>query len=1195
MRLKRLSLHGFKTFADKTVIDFVPGVTCIVGPNGSGKSNLLDALVWCLGEQKASSVRAVRNQDVIFAGSSKRKPMGMAEVSLTVDNEDRFLPLDYNEVTVTRRVYRDGESEYFINKTACRLKDIAELFFDTGVGRGAYAIVSQSEIDAILSSKPEVRRELFEEAAGIKKYRVRKREAERKLDNTESNLIRIRDILAEITGQVEPLRLQSEAAGRFIGLSDRLREIEVGVLAADFARLDSEQSVLQFEIREALVASEQLVEVIVSREDEILRARHDLSVAEGVRDDARQRASEARTELQETQSLIDVASEKRKASEATIASMQGDIEETHLSRQTLVSERDVKDKALTDTVNRFNVSTMGLQRADQQSRETDQALAAVVRALAGQEADYIALARKLAAQKSEMNALVERIALRKATCVSLRSKLTELSSELEISNVARQAAESLVQDLKERESAIRTQIEVEYKVTLADLVAQREGAVRKGNDLQRSIAGLESRLMVLEETEASLEGYFVGVKAVMRASEENVITGRFDVFADVIRVPQEYETAIEVALGASIQDIVTDTEQHAKSAIRWLNDTRSGRATFLPLDQIRDVPVPDSLRIATQQYTGVIGSAADLVGYDGAAAIAVRMHLSRVLIVEDLDIATQVSRNIGRDWARIVTLTGEVVVPTGAISGGRTGKPGANLLARKREISDLGKSLNQKNGLLDSAYSAVDVFVKDEGTLRGVLSKAQDQLNETVASVRGAQSDVNALTVATDKIRKEVGLVEQQLTASLNQVTQDEVKAASNAMLIADADQSDEGAQATREDFVKKQASLSVKRDDQREAARQLASDVASLRAEVDALRRERHRLDEMLTRNQSDSEYRAKRVASAQKALMDDALVAEGRAEQLTIAKTKVAVMTQRALDADKIRDDLRTLANNQHTLIQELHTEMQRRTGLEQQARLRLARLEAQLDNVITRLTEEYDLHPAAAVALTGGATPPKDIANEIARLRRELKTLGPVNLGSVEEYARVHERFHFLTEQQQDLVVAKQTLLGAIQEIDQSTVGVLELTYKQVGDAFRRYFARLFGGGTTDLVLTDPDNILDSGVEIHAQPPGKRRQNLALLSGGERALTATALLFAFLEVRPAPFCVLDEVDAPLDGLNVEKFADLVREFGMNSQFVLITHNATTMEAAPLWFGVTMQEPGVSRGISLRVPAATSEIVNK
>ena len=1189
MRLKRLTLHGFKTFADKTVIEFVPGVTCLVGPNGSGKSNLLDALVWCLGEQKASTVRATRNQDVIFAGSSKRKPMGMAEVSLTVDNEDRFLPLDFNEVTVTRRVYRDGESEYFINKTACRLKDIAELFFDTGVGRGAYAIVSQSEIDAILSAKPETRRELFEEAAGIKKYRVRKREAERKLENTDANLVRVRDILSEISAQVEPLRRQAETAERFIGLSDRLREIEVGVLAADYTRLTGEHNALLVQARQAAAESEQLGLEIISKEDEVLAARQDLSAAEKHRDDARQQVSELRTDVQNIQSRIDIAAERRKASEATIASLETDIEATETSREQILAERIAKDTAVTEKTTLFNEATQNLQRADQSARETEQQLAATVRALAGQEADYIALARKLASQKSELKALEERIALRKGSSQSLQVKVGDLRSEVDTSDIAIVTAEAQVTTLKETEVSLRTQLEAARTSTLADIVSQREEAFRTGNELQRSIAGLESRLMVLEETEAALEGYFAGVKAVMRGQEDGDIQGRFDVFADIIRVPQDYETAIEVALGASLQDIVTDTERNAKAAIRWLNETRSGRATFLPLDELRDVAVPDTLRLAGKQHTGVLGSAADLVEYDADVAVAVRMHLARVLVVDDLDTATNVSRKIGRDWARIVTLGGEVVVPTGAITGGRAGKQGPNLLARKREIAELGERLDGSLKRLDAARASVERLAAEEGTLRGQLAKVEAQLNETVASIRGAQAGVSAAKLAAEKVAREAKAHEQQLQTIINQINVDEGNAAKLSAAISDADLSDEGAQATREDFVKRQASLSLKRDEQREASRQLAADVATLRAEVDGLKRERHRLDELLARNQTDTEFRAKRIAEARRVLAEDDRVAGA----LVAAKKRLQSAVEVAESADKRRDALRTLTDTQHKVMQDLHLAMQKATGVEQAAKIRIARLETQIDTVVQRLQVEYELHPDAAVALTGGDAPPKDIAQEIARLRREIKALGTVNVGAIEEYAMVSERFTFLTEQQDDLVNAKKTLLGAISEIDQSTVGVLEQTYKQVGEAFRRYFARLFGGGTTDLVLTDPDNILDSGVEIHAQPPGKRRQNLALLSGGERALTATALLFAFLEVRPAPFCVLDEVDAPLDGLNVEKFADLVKDFGTKSQFVLITHNATTMEAAPLWFGVTMQEPGVSRGLSLKVPEQQQELI--
>jgi len=1193
MRLKRITLHGFKTFADKTEIEFAPGVTAIVGPNGSGKSNLLDALTWCLGEQKASSVRATRAQDVIFAGSSRRKPMGMAEVSLTVDNEDGFLPLNFSEVTITRRVYRSGEGEYFINKAHCRLKDITDLFLDTGVGRGAYAIVNQNEIDAILSARAEDRRELFEEAAGIKKYRVRKREAQRKLDQTEQNLVRIRDIALEIEGNLAPMEEQALTARRFRELSERLREIEVGLLAADYKRLQDELTELGRMAVDADAEADSQRNEATTLEASASELMARISDAESEMDRARLLQQTALSEGERVEGRIALGRERRAAAIRTVETVELDV--AGLAEEKARQEAEAKAFAEAANEAELRLSTLSreLQSAEATAKEAERTLIDLSRAVAGQEADYLELARRLAAQKAELDSLRVRLAER---ADSLRRAEEATMVRQAESEAAKSDAMRLAQ---EAESAQASFLEAQRILTQEQQPAYQK-AVERANSLserrvvqERRLTEQAARLRALEETEAAREGYFAGVRSVAQAMQKGQLRGRYQPFADAIRVPAELDTAIEAALGGSLQDIITDTEIEAKTAVAHLRETRGGRATFLPLDVLRDVDVPDALRKSARQYSGVMGSAADLVSFDADVRIAVHLHLARVLLVDDLDTATRVSRQLSnREWSRIVTLTGEVVVPTGAITGGANARSGPNLLGRRREVSDLTESVK-------SARIALEETISAEANAKAEAETARQQVRDaeiTVQQARDAASDAARRHASGESDAMRLSREAENLTVQTAQLAAAmEADATREAMLdaaLSVGGQQDDSALATREELNRRQAALMVARDNARDIARPLTLEQASLRERLRGLQRDGERAREAALRAVMSAEERAKRAEEARTIIaFEDAQIPEREAER---ERAKKSLADATAL-LDKWRERRQALLNENFQLTERIRAArhaVERATIEAQSARLRVARVEAQRDAIGQRLLDEYELHPDSAVALTGGVPVDRDTAQEIGRLRREIRSLGTVNVGAIEEFERLSERWKFLSEQRADLEEAKTRLNVAIAEIDASTKGVFEETFVQVEAAFARLFGRLFGGGTAQLELTNPDDILETGVEIIAQPPGKKRQNLALLSGGERALTACALLFAFLEVRPAPFCVLDEVDAPLDGANVEKFADLLRYNGQESQFIVITHNVTTMEAAPLWYGVTMQEPGVSRGLSMRVPESTVSV---
>ena len=1187
MRLKRLTLHGFKTFADKTTIEFADGVTAIVGPNGSGKSNLLDALTWCLGEQKASSVRASRAQDVIFSGSSRRKPVGMAEVSLTVDNEDRFLPLDFAEVTVTRRIYRSGESEYLLNKAACRLKDITDLFLDTGVGRGAYAIVNQSEIDAILSARSEDRREMFEEAAGIKKYRIKKREAQRKLEHAEQNMVRVRDILSELAGGLAPLEAQALTARRFIELSDRLRSVEVGLLAWDYKRLRDELADLAASGDASAKQAETLRAEVAGLDDSATSLGRRIVDTEAELESARVLQQAALAEGARLDGVIALGAERRAGASRTVETLERDLASLNEDKTRLQLEGAATARYAREAEERVAELGRNMAHAEAVVVETERALADLTRQVRGQEADYLELARRLAAQKAELGAVRSRITQRAGDVAEAESRAAARLAE------AQAAVEDTValagEAVEAAAATLTTQGLLDDKAEPARIAGANAvtALTEKRAAAERRVAEQGARLRALEETEAAQEGYYVGVKSVTRAVANGRLHGRYQLVADALRVPAHLDTAIEIALGGSLQDIITDTQAEAKAAIGHLNETRGGRATFLPLDALREQEVPDALRRAARQNSGVLGSAADLVGHDADLAPAIRVLLARVLLVEDLDTATRISRQLGRgDWGKIVTLGGEVVVPSGAITGGTQGRPGPNLLGRKREITELTnavkagsaaiRELRESEADAIAAAEAARIAVRDAESAVGAAKEWAGDLRRRHQS-RAAEAERLGRDAASLKTRADAlgaggagDLArEQALDAALN----------------AD-DAQDEGAVATREELGRRQSALAVRRGEAQAAARSLGNELASLRERARSLARDAERAREGSLRASMSAEDRAKRADEARAVIVEEDTQTKAREAQRALSR---AALTEAVGLLEKWRDARQALVAENVAVVERIKSASRgAQDALDQMqaARLRAARVEAQAETIGQRLLDEYELHPESAVALTGGVQPDRDTSQEIGRLRREIKSLGAVNSGAIDEYERQSERWKFLTDQKADLEEASRRLTAAIAEIDDSTRGVFMETYQAVGAAFSRLFSRLFGGGTTELVLTTPDDILETGIDIIAQPPGKKRQNLALLSGGERALTALALLFAFLEVRPAPFCILDEVDAPLDGANVEKFADLLRDFGAASQLIVITHNATTMEAAPLWFGITMQEPGISRGISMVVP---------
>jgi chromosome segregation protein len=1182
MFIKKLELLGFKTFADKTEIEFSDGITAIVGPNGSGKSNIADALLWVLGESNVRNLRGQRAIDVIFNGSEKRRPLGLAEVSLTLDNTCGTLPLNFSEVTVTRRTYRSGEAEYFINRTRCRLKDIYELFLDTGIGREAYSFVTQGEIDAILSAKPEDRRELFEEAAGIKKYRYRREEALRKLERTEANLTRVCDIMAEISGQLEPLAEQAEIARRYQELQSRLWDIEIGLLIRDLRRNTKQLEEAREQKARCRLEIEECNCRLTDLENEKANHSARLIDLEQQVDEARKVEQALSTDLQRLEGTAAVIEEKLKS--AQWSSEQADAEirilETKIAETTeRIGRLESDERSCVESEERVRAA---VSERSALLEELDKRFEEASRIVSDQKASYLEVAKDLAAKRNALQNSQERVA-------QLEAALRKYEDEIGVLETQHSEAVALREEAASQSASLSEQI-ADIAAKISQLDGERSRIVNEEANLRTmhsriasDIAARSARLATLKEMAEAHEGFYEGVRSVMAAQKAGRIPGSFAVIADVITVPKGFENAIETALGAAVQDVIADSVESAKKAIEFLKSNRAGRATFLPLDGMK--PSEGNVRGKMDRRTGALGIAADLISYDRKYDIAIRSLLGRTVIADNIDNAVVLSRQLA-GWAKIVTLDGELIMPSGAITGGTLKSKGPGLLLRKQEMDSLAAEIRE----LEARSAEVQSKQK----------KLECQLAEVTGGLENAEKCLAELRIALAEQQKREDFAAKEVVRIANQLH----------TVRMEADEATQLMNREAEAVLQLQEDLKTVGQENTDLDRR----VADIERDLEELQKQRMSEREELMRLNAELAGCVERTAAIRNSLEElrnnlgelRATLAERRSQADRISADMTGLVSEHAKvirECEKHRSlaeaarnslaDLISRRSEEQSKVAEIDARIKEiggtRNRLAQEshdAEIREARLEVQVNQAADRLLTEYELTydqamewPEEEIEVERGA------ATEVARLRREIKEMGPVNTGAVQEYERIKERWDFLSEQRSDLESAKAQINQAIAEIDANTRGLFMSTFSTVAKNFDTMFTRLFGGGKTSISLTNPNDLLETGIDVAVQPPGKKMQDMSLLSGGERALTATALIFALLMVKPSPFVVLDEVDAPLDEANVERFADMLKEFAANSQFIVITHNRATMEASDCLYGVTMQEPGVSKLISVKL----------
>ncbi len=1178
-------MRGFKTFADKSELDFHPGVSAIVGPNGVGKSNVTDAILWALGEQSAKTLRTENLQDVIFVGSERRRQLNMAEVHLTLDNSDRTLPTEFSEVVISRRVFRDGDSEYLINNTACRLKDVRELLLDTGVGPKAYSVVGQGEIDAILSIRGEDRRELLEEVAGVRKYRVRRTEAERKLEATEINLTRVADIVHELRTQREPLEQQADRARAYKALDEKLQSLELYLLGADYRRHAEKRGQLANEVAVA-TADLQITRNLMSEVDA------DNQKLQALVMQLENELEKLRLEALHLQRAVTESRERRAVNlerQRTLTARQATLDETlaeHTQRQESLTQQSAalqaEQKALQD-----RLGSEDGQLREQQS-EYDR------RRNAAQQQQQ--RAQELEEQRVKTLQEIARLENEAAALASLQADLQERIGRLETQReqfdqrrqvVETQAGEHAggMQALQATlDQAIAAQQELEADVAYVQSVVRDQN--QKRNILAEAISGQESRRQVLQELRDSYEGVEEGARQVMQAVSDGALTGIRGLLAEALEVPQKFEVAIEAALGDRLQWVLCHTQDDALRGIEYLRANNLGRAAFLPLvSGAYHTPEPINL---SGLRGGCLGVAAKLIKVDRQAGQGVEGLLSRIVICNDLEAATDTfARLHGR--CTVVTLAGDVLQTEGAVVGGVM-EGGAGLeFSRQRELETLEGQIEELKVWLGRMYRADEQLEAEVNTRRQAAAEAAEQVNQLRSDLRQQEGEVKhqqdqirAAATAAEEMAQEIKRLQQRLQESADR-QQDTLQEAETARQQIEQFQQDI-------EQARQQAGTAAEREALRQALTERQVLVAELRQQITAtqalceraaadLRQAtaaRQAAEEELARIATElSEIEAELSRGGDEA---DSLARAAALEEEADAKAEQLVgLRDKVFEAEAKR---RELSQAQEQQTERLHT-----------ADLALARAEANLQSVTERLTDIYQMEIEQALDVKLEGMSENQARREAAQLRSEMRNLGSVNLGSIEECERLRARETFLENQQNDLLAAKADLLQVIAELDDAAQAAFMETFERVAVEFDGIFQRLFGGGETQLALTNPDDPLNSGVEVIVTPPGKKQQNLLLLSGGERAMTALALLFALLRVKPSPFCVMDEIDAALDAANADRFADMLREFSERSQFIIITHNPRTMEKVDVLHGITMQEPGCSKLISVELEQAQKE----
>ncbi|PKM84404.1 MAG: chromosome segregation protein SMC [Firmicutes bacterium HGW-Firmicutes-11] len=1176
MYFKRIDIQGFKSFAEPVSIDFHEGITCIVGPNGSGKSNISDAIRWVLGEQSPKMLRGGKMEEVIFSGTASRKSRGMAEVTLVIDNTRGILPIDYSEVAITRRMYRSGESEYSINKVTCRLRDIREMIMDTGIGVDGYSIIGQGKIADIVSNKPESRREIFEEAAGIVKYRAKKTEAERKLEGSKVNLERVSDIIGELGSRIDGLREDSEKAKEYLELRDRYKVNEVNIILKNVETIE--------------LKNEYIKDDLTEEKNRIDGQKEEKEAIDNELAENRQRSDELETLSIETGNRLMVLIE-----EINLLSGQNQIRKEKLlniekDRERLRLEiQGYREKIEKELVNAGELETTRIQMEEKKQH----------------------LREELAEKTAVLSALTKELEDRAKDVEAGKDQIYEVHSQLVVKRGEINSLQNLMESLEQRRDQLSLEMEGSAKNDL-DLIHENENALKEKASIQRSLMEIEeksldrkalysknqtkekllqaeqkeqelflgqmtARQKTIEEMERAYEGYNHGVRFLMKEKQKGIR----GVVADLMTVPGGYETAIETALGAALQNVICDTEQDAERAIESLKQNKAGRLTFLPLSRIRPTAPQYDKQLEAQK--GFLGFAASRVTFDETDRPAMEYLLGRVVLVDRLEHAIALSKRFG-SGLRFVTLEGEVINAAGAMTGGAYHTNTAGLLERKAEAKRLTEAIAEAEERIGDRKSELVAMGEAIAKDRDEIELLDQSYRETERMLLSIENAILSLTGRIDGARE----TKQKWDRDMEHLERETEEAATMIRQLSETVTSLENSISEAEKRTEASISMLEEIKSKREAA---AEETTGVRLREGAILSEQANLEQMLARVRAYITEQEDSVGLREQALNDldqeESLLRGGDEGSLEDLQTKETQKSETEILWDRIREEKARVNRHSEELqkqkegMDDMLFQMQ---TARQELEWKLGRNEAQIESYKEKLWEDFEVSYVQAMEFHNREFSMAAAQRESREIRNRMKELGEVNVGAIKEYESVSERYTFLTAQKEDLCRAMDSLLKIIEDMDRTIKKSFSETFEQVAAHFEEAFQSLFGGGTAELRLEDESRPLETGIEIVAQPPGKKLQNINLMSGGEKTMTAIALMFAVLKTKPTPFCILDEVEAALDDSNIDRFVRYLKKLE-EIQFTLVTHQKATMEYADVLYGVTMPEQGISKVISLKL----------
>ncbi len=1182
MYFKALEAQGFKSFADKVRLEFQPGITAVVGPNGSGKSNISDAIRWVMGEMSAKTLRGSKMEDVIFSGTQTRKPVGFAEVTIVMDNSDHSMPLEFEEISVTRRVYRSGESEYFINKAPCRLKDIYELFMDTGLGRDGYSIVGQGKIDEIISVKSSDRRHIFDEAAGITKYRYKKEEAEKKLQQSEENIRRVHDILTEIESRLGPLKAQSEKAKQYLSLREMQKEREINVWLHDIDKTD--QSLQQVEKSASIVQAQQQ------------ESDHKNQAIEQQTEQIKQQLRELDADIDSCRAASYSAGNDKVRLEGEINVLRANIK----NHQNTITRRHAEKE----------VQAQRLQSLEKTLEERTAELQTHKQAYAQCQSGLTALEQQLSVESNARRALEEQLAVVHGTLEEKKerqsSNLAQIAGNTELSGTLKERLQSLQAQKNDAAQALsqgRQQVR-----SLESMLLQRQEALqqaeslhkqqelqrqksyhaytqlqRRREDAHNEYTTLNNKKHILEELEKDYDGYSRSVKAVMTAHQRGSLQQRqiFGPVSSLIETAPEYTVAIETALGGAMHHIIVQTPQDAKAAIAYLKQTGKGRVTFLPVSEMRPSPLQNIQQI--KQADGYIGIAADLVHTQDAFYGVLQNLLGRTAVIDTIDHAIALAKSTGHRL-RIVTLQGELLQPGGSMTGGSVNRT-SGALSRSVQIKELAQQIEllsqqllgfdkQLPPLKEAAETAQRCAEESQRTLfesKNQFSASKLELDHATAQMQQLEIACRNLESEWDAVSTRTGRIDQ----AADTLTQE------NDMLSKELD-----------GLIAQQAALQQKSQEASSRCTKQQEYIHTQKLKLNGLLHEMQLWEErkqdtetelsLVRSSMQSSETESEQLSAEIESFYQTIAAYEAQIQQLTDSQAKADATLE---DLNKKRAEIDVQLDQMDGQVRAYHEEQLKLQAEAIRIQTQQEKLLSAKEDILAKLWDSYELTYSTAQPLRQDVEDFAAYRKQLLEIRQQMKQLGPINVEAIEEYQQIKERYAFMSQQIADLTEAKQRLETLIQEMMQTMTQMFEEHFAELRVTFQKTFRDLFGGGQAALRLTDPEDILGSGIEIDVQPPGKKLQSITLLSGGEKAFTAIALIFSILQTRPAYFCIFDEIEAALDDVNVFRFADYLKTFSKRTQFIVITHRKGTMEAADTLYGVTMQEKGVTSLLSIDI----------